>query len=617
MLERKVIQEPVHRDNRIRVQTPIKRESTSRPTSHIRINVSSKSRRPKTVSFEESQIMRFNQDEVNLIKRVRYQEHRNTELEKDLVRRRQKIQKALKTMDALARRDHIDGRNSYKNKWNRINTKVRILETSLDDKKKARSEVENYNTKLRWKIDEMRKALGVMEWNFDSIKKNVIKFSTLTSDIMTKANKFLDEHTEAKAQCEELQDVYVQETLNFESDFNRFVSVVENQRATQEEAIVQERRRMLRAKHEHKKETQKMNNPRGLLTDEEEGAIKKRLESLKAQLRGTDNFAMSQQRKIASMEHAFDLFAAVLEAKEMGLNAVATAKHVERAVHMTKNSSLSKKITNSKIKEIVDTFISNDEELFHLGTVVKDLKNELATEKREMKQSQERLLKQLRGENSCIANDRFEERVKQLAKAKDSIKQMLQACIQKRNRHERELQAFLDGFQAAADALGIFNEVRAEKKDSGPQHRIATRGKKGGIHLSSGNILEFMGIMEIHATEICNKYLKHQAMLKRQAEDIDTSSSKAFSLFQKKKKAKSPKLQSIWGPPTMKNFENTMTTRYVQNEGPSDEGFEIALADTLPRFDLDRPMSVHDARKSLLGSVVASAKRKRSRKPAN
>ena len=128
MLERKVIQEPVHRDNRIRVQTPIKRESTSRPTSHIRINVSSKSRRPKTVSFEESQIMRFNQDEVNLIKRVRYQEHRNTELEKDLVRMRQKIQKALKTMDALARRDHIDGRNSYKNKWNRINTKVRILE---------------------------------------------------------------------------------------------------------------------------------------------------------------------------------------------------------------------------------------------------------------------------------------------------------------------------------------------------------------------------------------------------------------------------------------------------------------------------------------------------------
>ena len=112
---------------------------------------------------------------------------------------------------------------------------------------------------------------------------------------------------------------------------------------------------------------------------------------------------------------------------------------------------------------------------------------------------------------------------------------MLQACIQKRNRHERELQAFLDGFQAVADALGIFNEVRAEKKDSPPRHGIATRGKQGGIHLSSSNILEFMGIMEIHATDICNKYLKHQAMLERQAEDMDTGNSKAFSLFQKKK----------------------------------------------------------------------------------
>ena len=76
-------------------------------------------------------------------------------------------------------------------------------------------------------------------------------------------------------------------------------------------------------------------------------------------------------------------------------------------------------------------------------------------------------------------------------------------------------------------------------------------------------------------------------------------------------KPKSPKLQSIWGPSTMKNFENTTTTRYIQNEGPSDEGIEIALAETLPKLDLDRPMSVHDARRTLLRSVDVSANKKR------
>ena len=80
-------------------------------------------------------------------------------------------------MDGLARRDHIDGRNAYSNKRNRVMTRIRILETELDDKKTARSNVEMYNRELVHKIDELRKALGNLQWNFNDTKKKTYKVS--------------------------------------------------------------------------------------------------------------------------------------------------------------------------------------------------------------------------------------------------------------------------------------------------------------------------------------------------------------------------------------------------------------------------------------------------------
>ena len=52
-------------------------------------------------------------------------------------------------------------------------TRIRILETELDDKKTARSNVEMYNRELVHKIDELRKGLGNLQWNFNDTKKNL------------------------------------------------------------------------------------------------------------------------------------------------------------------------------------------------------------------------------------------------------------------------------------------------------------------------------------------------------------------------------------------------------------------------------------------------------------
>ena len=113
----------------------------------------------------------------------------------------------------------------------------------------TRSQVENYNKRIREEINELRKAESVLEWNFKNTKQTLVKYRKLTGGIMAKANRFLDEHARAKEELEDVENTYVRETINFEHDFNNYVTIVEKQRMNQEEALVQERRHILREKH--------------------------------------------------------------------------------------------------------------------------------------------------------------------------------------------------------------------------------------------------------------------------------------------------------------------------------------------------------------------------------
>ena len=135
--------------------------------------------------------------------------------------------------------------------------------------------------------------------------------------------------------------IFYLETMDYERSFNGLVNFVEQAKLKQEEGIVQERRAILRAKHEHLKETKMASNSRGMLTDEEENAIKERLADLKAQLNGSDKSVTDEKRKIQSMEQAFALLNAVLEASERNMTALAMKKHVEKSKVMFEKKKLS------------------------------------------------------------------------------------------------------------------------------------------------------------------------------------------------------------------------------------------------------------------------------------
>ena len=63
-----------------------------------------KSRTRARTSFANEQIGAFAGSENRLMRKIRYQEHQNTELDKQVRRARHNIQNALQTMDTLARK---------------------------------------------------------------------------------------------------------------------------------------------------------------------------------------------------------------------------------------------------------------------------------------------------------------------------------------------------------------------------------------------------------------------------------------------------------------------------------------------------------------------------------
>ena len=187
---RETIVEPVRQEYnaRKRVKTPIRRDNIVRPPSHMKYNIKKEKSRTSREHLLLTGKLVLSQSLKSPDEKIRYQEHHNTELDKQGVGRAKHTKNALKTMDGLARKDHIDGRNAYSNKRNRVMTRIRILETELDDKKTARSNVEMYNRELVHKIDELRKALGNLQWNFNDTKKPT-KYRNLIEDQMSKANR--------------------------------------------------------------------------------------------------------------------------------------------------------------------------------------------------------------------------------------------------------------------------------------------------------------------------------------------------------------------------------------------------------------------------------------------
>lgn len=640
---RKTIVEPVRQEynTRKRVKTPLRRDNIVRPPSHMKYNIKPKRIIPKSHgTFADSQIVAFADSENRLMKQIRYEEHHNTELEKKLRRTHHNIQNALKTMDRLARKDHIDGRNAFSNKRNRVLTRIRILETALDDKKTARSNVEEYNRALVHKIDELRKGLANLQWNFNDTKKKLTKYRNLIEEQMSKANRIYDIHGKAKERLEVVQEQFYLETRDYESSFNGLVNFVENAKLKQEEGIVQERRAILRAKHEHLKETKSASNSRGMLTDEEENAIKERLENLKAQLNGSDKFESDAKRKIQSMEHAFALLNAVLEAQERNMNALSMKKHVEKERALF-DKHKSKPLSKTRINHIISSFLKNEENLFKLGVATREMKNELSGEEHTLKNVRQQYKEFTEGKNGQIKSG-LQEKFERMNQKKDKITVMRDNEKKRHNKLQSILFKFFDGFQTVTDSLGVFRSVNvpminknASSSDSSvnnnKNNNVPAREKKGKLSITPNNIMQLMGSLEMHATDLANNYLNHLARIKLEEEEAlrNPKYGNADSPLgiNKKRKIKVAKRPSIWGPSAMKNFNYTaspihttsskqhhhMTTNNNNNRHNNsnsttslppltlEEKAENVLFKSLPDefYDLDRPMSVSDSRKHL------------------
>ena len=148
-----------------------------------------------------------------------------------------------------------------------------------------------------------------------------------------------------------------------------------------------------------------------------------------------------------------------------------------------------------------------------------------------------------------------------------------------RSRHDRAksiLSQFYDGFQTVTDSLGVFRSVKVPlvkssnvtveaNKSSNEDKAGPAREKKGKISIGANNIMHLMGKLEMHATDLANRYLNHNARLKMEEEEARLHPQVRTDLLggHKKRKTRHIKRQSIWGPSEEKRFEFTASPIHI------------------------------------------------------
>ena len=77
-----------------------------------------------------------------------------------------------------------------------------------------------------------------------------------------------------------------------------------------------------------------------------------------------------------------------------------------------------------------------------------------------------------------------------------------------------------------------------------------------------------MGKLEMHATDLANRYLNHMARLKMEEEEARLHPQLRTDLLggHKKRKTRHIKRQSIWGPPEEKRFEFTSSPIHISKK---------------------------------------------------
>lgn len=406
-------------------------------------------------------------------------------LDKELAKYQSQMAKLRKKRQSFKIYNHVGGGvDAEKQCHQNVQKEIKLMENRLNKALSRHSEIVNRNRKLKEEINYKRQKRLIFDDIYKKLQSKLKEKQEQMSEVMRKSNEANEAREQAVAEENELKLLAAEEGEQFEQEYNELAHYIEAQHRSRE----------------HAKSTGKNGGgynleKRGSLSAEEEASMQMKLDALGSELDTAAQKGGETQERIRSLEVAFDKLQ-----QATGIN---------------------------DIDELVTTFINNEDETFslfsYIQTVNQDadaLEEKTARMKEDMRKFQE-----TEGEiqiQSKQALDNLKEKLERLQKKQDDYQKRFEESKGSIELISKTVQSIF--FKISCDQMqGIRDSAKggsgkASGKGGGGDGVSSEVSMLSGQDITDSNIMQYLGIIEQRAVEVCSEY-------SRQCKGLDLASS--------------------------------------------------------------------------------------------
>jgi len=412
---------------------------------------------------------------------------RTAMLDKELARYQSEMGKLRGKRQSFKIYNHVGGGvDAEKQCHQNVQKEIKLMENRLNKALSRHSEIINRNRKLKEEINYKRQKRLIFDDIYRKLQSKLKEKQEQMSEVMRHSNEANEARETAVQEENDLKLLAQEEGEQFEQEYNELAHYIEAQHRSRE----------------HAKQSGRNANGggtdgvRGELSAEDEANMQLQLEALGSELDTAAQKGGETQEKIRSFEEAFDKLQ-----QATGIN---------------------------DINELVATFINNEDETFSLFSYIQSVNQDVdSTEEKTARMKEDmRKFQESEGESQI-----------QRKQALDNLKEKLDRLQNKQTDYQKRFEESKASIELISKTVqSIFFKISCDQmqgiRDSIKGGASKGGGKAGGgdssmsseVSMLSGqditdsNIMQYLGIIEQRAVEVCAEY-------SRQCKGLDLASS--------------------------------------------------------------------------------------------
>jgi len=379
--------------------------------------------------------------------------------------------------------NHVGGGvDAEKQCHSNVQKEIKLMENRLNKALSRHSEIMNRNRKLKEEINYKRQKRLIFDDIYRKLSAKLKEKQEQMKEVMRKSNEANEARERAVEEENELTLLAQEESEQFEQEYNELAHYIEAQHRARDHGKISGK---VGFSDKHK---------RGSLSPEEEASMQMKLDALGSELDTAAQKGGETQERIRSYEEAFDKLQ-----QATGIN---------------------------DINELVTNFINQEDETFSLFSYIQSMNQEADELEEKIAKDKEAMLKFKESEGQLQLEkkqgvDNLKEKVDRLQKRCDAYQKQFEESKTDIELISKTVQSIF--FKISCDQMsGIRDSAKGgsgkPNAKGGASDGVSSDMMLSGQDITDSNIMQYLGIIEQRAVEVCQEY-------SRQCKGLDLASS--------------------------------------------------------------------------------------------